>query len=167
MGLACKASGIDADIMSKIGQLLFSQLAQLRHRGAFSAVAQSYAAFCSHCIAATATEMTDIVNRLYEDTLACIQEKSTALTRRSAGLPALTVGLLSAKPGGELTARALGDLQQIAQQPIGNGVTSELPQVHALNCLKDIFTSTKLGPVTETSLSSVLLIAVDCLDKEL
>lgn len=104
---------------------------------------------------------------LYDDTLACIQEKSTALTRRSAGLPALTVGLLSAEPGGELTIRALKDLQSIAQRPVGSGVTSELPQVHALNCLKDIFTSTKLAPATEIFLSDVLLIAVDCLDKDL
>ena len=167
LNLAAKTAAVEEDVLARIGRLLFTQLAQLRHRGAFSAVAATYATFCSFCQTVCSTSCQTLVSKLYEDTLACIQAKSTALTRRSAGLPALTTGLLCANPSGPITSRAMHDLQHIAGQPVGVGVTSELPQVHALNCLKDIFTNTKLGPVTEKYLSQVLAIAVECLDKDL
>jgi hypothetical protein len=37
----------------------------------------------------------------------------------------------------------------------------ELPQVHAMNCLKDIFTNTKLGPFTESYIMPALTLSAE------
>ena len=61
------------------------------------------------------------------------------------------------------------DLQEIASTPIDVTQSSEitrLPQVHALNCLKDVFSNSGLGPSTEVFLADTLKIAVDCLDSQ-
>ncbi len=41
-----------------------------------------------------------------------------------------------------------------------------LPQVHALNCLKDIFTDALLGTASEPHIADSLEIAVDCLESK-
>ena len=61
------------------------------------------------------------------------------------------------------------DLQEIASTPIEatpSNIT-RLPQVHALNCLKDVFSHSSLGPSTEMFLAGTLQIAVDCLDSQM
>lgn len=58
------------------------------------------------------------------------------------------------------------ELQAIASsiQHISNvSDKSRLPQVHALNCIKDIFTNTSLGTATEPHMAKTLELAADCL----
>lgn len=40
---------ITPDIFDRLGRLCFTQLLELRHRGAHSTVAQTFAAFCRRC----------------------------------------------------------------------------------------------------------------------
>jgi hypothetical protein len=40
---------LSPEVFEKLGQLCFSQLLELRHRGAHSTVAQTFAAFCRRC----------------------------------------------------------------------------------------------------------------------
>ena len=90
-----------------------------------------------------------------------------ALTRRSAGLPAMITGVLAAHAGDDFFDNAVLDLQAIADMPVQavNDVGEvRLPQVHALNCLKDIFADTRLGPSTESYVADSLDIAASCLD---
>lgn len=70
-------------------------------------------------------------------------------------------GILSANPDGPLFVRAMQDLQAEARVGIAKIRASEvyLPQVHALNCLKDIFTSTKLGQRSEAFIPQALDLA--------
>ena len=42
-----------------------------------------------------------------------------------------------------------------------------LPQVHALNCLKDIFTDARFGPSTENHIADALNIAASCLESQM
>lgn len=99
-----------------------------------------------------------------KETLLCIREKATALTRRSAGLPAMLIGVLSAGLGEKFFDEAILDLLHTAQLPVETGLGNmRLPQVHALNCLKDIFTNTRLRPETERFLEETLAIAIDSL----
>lgn len=96
-----------------------------------------------------------------------IQKNALATTRRSAGLPSIIVGILSAIPEGDFFDNVIFDLQAIADAPIEFGEDLEnpkLPQVHALNCLKDIFVDTRLGPETELHISDTLEIATSCLE---
>ena len=41
--------GLDSGDLERIGNLAVTQLAELRHRGAFSTVSQTFAACCMHC----------------------------------------------------------------------------------------------------------------------
>ena len=101
--------------------------------------------------------------------MSCIQEQAAALTRRSAGLPAMITSILSAYPGGNFFDKVMQELQLIAKLPLERRTEDDrlrLPQVHALNCLKDVFTNTRLGPSTESHIESTLEIAMSCLNHE-
>jgi hypothetical protein len=41
---------LSPDLFEKLGRLCFTQLLELRHRGAFSTVSQTFAAFCRRCV---------------------------------------------------------------------------------------------------------------------
>ena len=54
----------------------------------------------------------------------------------------------------------------MANAPIGANLGS-LPQVHALNCLKDIFTDARFGFSTEIHVADTLEIAASCLESQM
>ena len=101
--------------------------------------------------------------------LSIMEEQAAKLTRRSAGLPAIITGILLGNPSSDLFGEAVSSLQKMAEAPLEYDASRglRLPQVHALNCLKDIFTNSKLGLSSETYLSSTLVIAARCLHSEM
>ncbi|MCJ1464709.1 hypothetical protein MMC07_003322 [Pseudocyphellaria aurata] len=162
----------------QLGNLTFLQLSELRHRGAFSAVSQTFSACCKRCAQAHKSDERHMKDSLiphlpkkwYQDILRIIDDKSSALTRRSAGIPAIITGILSASPSGEFFDEVILDLQAIADLPLKTFEHFEnlrLPQVHALNCLKDIFTDALLGPASEPHVAVTLEIAAGCLESDL
>ncbi|KAF2434532.1 hypothetical protein EJ08DRAFT_470303 [Tothia fuscella] len=152
--------------LTRLSRLCFTELAELRHRGAFSSVAQAYSACCSRV---RAIGCSDVLEGLFRDTIQCIKNKGSTTTRRSAGIPSLVVGLLSAEPGGPLFIQAMRELLSEALAPLHQDTRygDSLPQVHAMNCLKAIFTSTVLGPSSEPYIISGLDIAGDCLSSNI
>lgn len=74
----------------------------------------------------------------------------------------MITSILAAHPSGDFFDNVVRELQQTAQQPVqkGNQKHLRLPQVHALNCLKEIFNNTRLGPATEVHVEETLTIAV-------
>ena len=101
--------------------------------------------------------------------LSIMEEQAAKLTRRSAGLPAIITGVLIGNSSSDFFGEAVRKLQTMAEAPLEHDASRglRLPQVHALNCLKDIFTNSKLGPSSEPHLSSTLVIAARCLDSEM
>ena len=101
-----------------------------------------------------------------QDALACMERNASSLTRRSAGIPAMVTGILAAYAGHKFFDTAMLDLQTIADDPIPKPESGDLrlPQVHALNCLKDVFTDARLGPSTEKHVADSIEIAASCLD---
>jgi hypothetical protein len=58
----------------------------------------------------------------------------------------------------------MGDLHEIAHLPVKDDneqKAMDLPQVHAMNCLKDIFTNNRLGPHTEPFIMSGLTLSAE------
>ena len=79
----------------------------------------------------------------------------------------MITGILSAYSVGDFFNDVILDLQAIAHGPISHAAENdgmELPQVHALNCLKDIFTDSRFGPSSETHIANTLDLAAACLD---
>lgn len=185
---ALSNQGLHYDDYHEFGELVFQQLAELRHRGAFSTVAQTFAAWCVTCSVSDNPVIVELPKQWYQvisvtnllllivqtkpsqDALACIQQKASALTRRSAGLPAMITGILSAYPSNKFFDDVILDLQAIADAPVERLQTTRelhLPQVHALNCLKDVFTDARFGISTEPHIADSLEIATSCLESEL
>ncbi|KAK1140581.1 hypothetical protein N8T08_010218 [Aspergillus melleus] len=157
-------SGLTYEDYKKIGTTSFTQLAELRHRGAFSTVSQTFATCCLRCGQSSNPEISDLPNQWYQDARKIIFETASKLTRRSAGLPALITGIVSAKPGGLLFQKVVDDLHEISHLPASHDSDKqelELPQVHAMNCLKDIFTNNKLGAFTEDFIMPALTLSAE------
>ncbi|KAI4089386.1 MAG: hypothetical protein LQ339_008555 [Xanthoria mediterranea] len=151
------------------GELAFTELAELRHRGAFSTVSQTFSDCCIRCVESKDLETQELPKSWYQKTLLCIQQRASALTRRSAGLPAMITGILSATPKGAFFDTVIRDLQAIAQLETDIDSKDEhldLPQVHAFNCLKDIFTDARFNTAVEQHMSASLELAVHALESD-
>jgi hypothetical protein len=63
----------------------------------------------------------------------------------------------------------MSKLKSIASQPVQRSDTDQtnLPQVHAMNSLKEIFKSSTLGKRSENHIGECLQIAVDSLESEM
>ncbi|KAH0544924.1 hypothetical protein FGG08_001004 [Glutinoglossum americanum] len=150
-----------------IGQLSFKQLAELRHRGAFSTVSLTFAACCQRCL--KEKSMSPLLSVWYKNTWDCIRDQASTTTRRSAGIPSLITGVMTSDPGGPLFVQVILDLLAEARQPIvasSGGQEVKLPQVHALNCLKDAFANSRLGPCSEPYLAETMELSVKCLGSD-
>lgn len=148
-----------------LSDLCFEQLAELRHRGAFSTVAQTWIACCA---ATRATSGEAALKAYYDRTMSLLRNNVTINTRRSAGLPSLICGILIADNSGVLVARALSDLEIAAREPVDAKLAHEgsLPQVHALNCVKEILKNTRLGERSELHVPTAMQLAADSLRSE-
>lgn len=154
----------------QIGELVLSELSQLRHRGAFSSVSLAFAACCVQCVREGDISTKKLPKEWFQEALGFIGKLSSALTRRSAGLPAVVTGILSAYIDGEFFDYVNLELRRIASQSVERAEDQSLlslPQVHALNCLKDIFIDSRFSTSTEGHISSTLDIAIKCLDSDM
>ncbi|RYC66047.1 hypothetical protein CHU98_g141 [Xylaria longipes] len=152
-----------------IGSLTFDELSNLRHRGAFSTVSQTFTACCQlvQCIPAHQNNSVDLLKRWYDGALNCIYTQGST-TRRSAGIPAIIVGILASKTDNPSFNEVIVKLQEIGRQPAFVSETdgSNLAQVHALNCLKDIFKTSFLSHRAEPYLTDCLQLAASSLQSE-
>ncbi|CAK4020465.1 HEAT repeat [Lecanosticta acicola] len=154
--------------LEKMGDQCFTQLAELRHRGAFSTVAQTWTACCLRCQSLRTIDGTLLLESWYLRVLVMLRKNVTINTRRSAGLPALLCGILIADKSAKLLAQAFQDLEAIARQEVDATDAEEgnLAQVHAMNCLKDVFKNTRLGQQSERYIPVGLQLAADALRSE-
>ncbi|KAL5612823.1 hypothetical protein BROUX41_004096 [Berkeleyomyces rouxiae] len=151
-----------------VGDLAFTQLATLRHRGAFTTAAHTFASCCqtskNYEEASTPAEET-LLSKWYERSLEAIF-KQESTTRRSAGIPAMFTGVLMANSQSPSFDEVMSKLIEIAGKPASTEFGTKLYQVHALNSLKDIFKSSQLshlGVRSDKYLSKCLALAANCL----
>ncbi|KAK4502728.1 hypothetical protein PRZ48_006154 [Zasmidium cellare] len=151
--------------LQNISDLCFTQLAELRHRGAFSTVAQTWATCCMRCKDMKSPMGLSILVVWYTKVLQMLRNNVTINTRRSAGIPSLLCGILIAEKSGKLLSNAVTDLETIARQPVNAASAEEgsLPQVHAMNCLKDVLKNSRLGEQSEKYVPRALHLAANAL----
>ncbi|OAQ99528.1 hypothetical protein LLEC1_02531, partial [Akanthomyces lecanii] len=154
-----------------IGRLTFEQLSSLRHRGAFTNVSATFVACCQqskHLDQADDDE--DILLSWYNGAMDAISSQ-VSTTRRSAGIPSLITGILSANAANPSFESIMDTLMKIAstEAQVTEIDDTQLPQVHAYNCLKDIFKNsllTSLGNKSEAYLPQCLELAASGLRSE-
>ncbi|PSR75256.1 putative death-receptor fusion protein-domain-containing protein [Coniella lustricola] len=158
------------EVFRAVGNLAFTQLSTLRHRGAFSSVSLTFTSCCQHAedpaVAIPENEQ-PLLESWYQGTLSCIQTQRST-TRRSAGVPALMTGILASNANAPSFQEVMKTLQQIAAVPAHVTETdgSNLPQVHAFNCLKEVFKSSLLSKSAESYLAECLQLATSSLRSE-
>jgi hypothetical protein len=78
-------------------------------------------------------------------------------------------GILSANSTNPAFERVMMELKTLAKRPIILSAKDEtnLPQVHAMNCLKEIFKSSTLGKRSEGHIAECLQLAADSLNSEM
>ncbi|KAK0389439.1 hypothetical protein NLU13_3014 [Sarocladium strictum] len=153
----------------RIGNLSFHQLATLRHRGAFTAVSLTFAACCQRTKFVKMSQ-SSLLTKWYQGTLEAISSQRST-TRRSAGIPSMITGILSANAPEPSFESVLERLMTIAATPAYTRETdgSKLPQVHAFNCLKEIYKNALLastGNKSEKYLPQCLELAANGLKSE-
>lgn len=159
-----------SDVFTAAGNLAFSQLSTLRHRGAFSSVSLTFTCCCQNAhhpaIASPDGEKT-LLEAWYEGTLSCINTQRST-TRRSAGIPSLMTGILASNADRPSFSEVMRTLQEIAATPAHVSETdgSNLPQVHAFNCIKEVFKSSLLSKHAEAYLAGCLQLATGSLKSE-
>ncbi|KAJ5452628.1 Armadillo-like helical [Penicillium cf. griseofulvum] len=157
-------NGLNLADFANIGGVSFTQLAELRHRGAFSNVSQTFATCCQRCSASKDPSIRELPRSWYQEAKLTIFGTASQLTRRSAGLPALVTGIVGSDPGTSFFNEAINELHEISSLSVKYDKERqylELPQVHAMNCLKDIFTNAKLGPHTEPFIMKALTLSAE------
>ncbi|KAJ5550352.1 Armadillo-like helical [Penicillium sp. DV-2018c] len=156
--------GLTRTDFANIGGASFTQLAELRHRGAFTNVSQTFATCCQRCSSSKDPSIRELPRTWYLEAKSTIFGSASQLTRRSAGIPAMVTGIVGSDPGTPFFTDALNELHEISYLPVKYDKERqylELPQVHAMNCLKDIFTNAKLGPHTEPFIMKALTLSAE------
>ncbi|KAJ9154737.1 tRNA (Cytidine(32)-2'-O)-methyltransferase non-catalytic subunit TRM732 [Pleurostoma richardsiae] len=160
------------EVFKAVGTLTFNQLSTLRHRGAFSTVSLTFTTCCQvamdpHVNRATDQEASPLLDIWYKGTLQCIFDQAST-TRRSAGIPALMTGILASNAPRPSFSEVMKMLQDIARKPalVAETDGSNLPQVHAFNCIKEVFKSSLLNKKAEVRLPECLQLAISSLRSE-
>ncbi|KAJ2965827.1 hypothetical protein NQ176_g10433 [Zarea fungicola] len=153
------------DVYLGIGRLTFEQLCNLRHRGAFSNVSATFTACCqqSKHVEQINGEEEGILLTWYNGAMEAIYSQ-VSTTRRSAGIPSLITGVLSANATNPSFDSVMETLMRIAsiEAQVTEIDETQLPQVHAYNCLKEIFKNsllTSIGNKSEAYLPQCLELA--------
>jgi hypothetical protein len=162
------------------GTLFMEWLSRIRHRGAFSAVMPAFENLCTECFKDKAKGLTALpakwlnvslhLNPLMQECLSSIASTTRSITRRSGGLPMLITAILVAESQVhtyELTKLALGELMSVAEGPIDvSGMEDvepakwDLPQVHAQNTIRAIFTESKLASTSFAFVEAGFAVAI-------
>ncbi|KAL3964384.1 hypothetical protein ACCO45_001388 [Purpureocillium lilacinum] len=156
------------EAFESIGNLTFKELVNLRHRGAFTTVALTFATCCQN--SKHVEQGAALLDAWYQGTMNAIFTQAST-TRRSAGIPSLMTGILSANAAHPSFEHVMEELMSIARREARVAETdgSNLPQVHAYNCLKDIFKNsmlTSMGNKSESYLPQCLELAASGLRSE-
>ena len=57
---------VTPELFEKLGRLCFTQLLELRHRGAFSTVSQTFAVFCRRCVLSNISSLRALPEMWYQ-----------------------------------------------------------------------------------------------------
>lgn len=107
-----------------------------------------------------------------QDAFQILEDQSARLTRRSAGIPAILACLLIPSTLEEFNGvierlTSLARSKRASQTPMAVDMEARLPQVHALNCLREIFTNARFKDRTLSWLIEVLKLAASSLSSSI
>ncbi|MBA7492633.1 hypothetical protein ES702_03183 [subsurface metagenome] len=162
----------DANILKQVGDMCFNQLALLRHRGAFSTVAQTFVLCCQKARESKDSTARELIGNWFSQAISELEIQADKLTRRSAGLPAMFTAIFDPADKGRFSVCFEALVEKAEEKiPVSQSGGAEnklrLPQVHALNCIKEIMTFSKFRVMTEPLVVFTLNLAARCMSSEI
>lgn len=136
---------INREWLNHCASILMEQLTTIKHRGAFSSVYPCFISLCKTCN----VSYPDLPLKWLSETLEMIKSRDQLISRRSGGIPYLITAVLASHPDGgkEIQNHTIDQLIEIAESPyeaLEDG-KRDLPQVHAFNILRQIFSDPLLS----------------------
>ncbi|QLL34713.1 hypothetical protein HG536_0H00880 [Torulaspora globosa] len=156
---------LSPDQLIVIGDFLINQLFDIRHSGAFQSVTPTFSVLCLRCKKENASQLLEWLRTVLES----VEVKTQNVTRRSGGIPPMLTVILSAESGKErpLLKYAFERLIKIASTAMEEHQDKvDLPQVNAFNCIKAIFTESKLSQASEPYTPAALSLALKTFDSD-
>lgn len=144
------------------GNLSIEQLATVRHRGAFSSVYPTFVACCKRC--AKTETLKGKPEEWLNYNIDLIEKMAQKITRRSGGLPYLISGVLCAESAEDrpLLKHTFEELLKIANKPLDIDATiAQIPQVHALNCMRILFIESDLSEASAHYIDEGLQLSIE------
>lgn len=157
------------ELVLKGGDIILTQLATVRHRGAFSSVYPTFISCCKRCNGRPSLQTQS--EKWLAENLKLVETKAQFITRRSGGLPYLITAIITAENRNrtELLKRTFDSLVETAELPaISSGKEKmDLPQVHAFNCIKNLFIESDLSNDSAPHLDRALQLAISSFSNEI
>ncbi|KAF3178763.1 hypothetical protein TWF225_007788 [Orbilia oligospora] len=167
------------NFLQNSGDLLIEQLTSIRHRGSLSSIFPALTAICHQCLASKSTLAQGLPRQWLDKLLGIVSSSGKLITRRSAGLP-MAIGAIiiseiqMKKKQNFFIQNAFSSLENTVQTPRDLSTEQkdenghlELPQVHALNCMRFLFMDSQLSTVVDPYVSSSLHMAFNCFKSEI
>lgn len=154
------------------GNVILTQLATVRHRGAFSSVYPTFVSCCRKCNSRSTLQSQS--GKWLDENLDLVQTKAQFITRRSGGLPFLVTAIITAAAENNRRTEILNEtfdkLVDIAYYPATKSSGKEkvdLPQVHAFNCIKTIFVESELSNDSAPLIDRALKLAISSFSSDI
>ncbi|BFZ58737.1 hypothetical protein PYCC9005_005802 [Savitreella phatthalungensis] len=157
---------LDYQSVCEAGDLLQSWLLRVRHRGAFSTVEPIFVNLCARLLVSKDEDLRRLPHRWLVNNIDGLS-RTRDLTRRSAGIPMSIVAVLIGEArqrrpdSSPLLDEAVDRLLTIAAASAPESACGDLPQVHAMNTLKEIFRESSLSRASEAYVERSFFVAMD------
>ena len=163
---------LEEGLYSESMRLMTEQLSLIKHTGAIASIRSSFVLFCKICLQNNNPSVASLPRDCLSQSLDLIMNKSQLISRRSAGIPFLVSGsllalnsYLSISQQDELNSSTMNALINILYLEVKDTQDKkDVPQVHALNCLKAIFADSLFFPKFVRKFNSVFELALTNID---
>ncbi|KAF3917768.1 hypothetical protein ABW20_dc0102623 [Dactylellina cionopaga] len=175
----CNENSRAEQFLKESGKLLIEQLTSVRHRGSLSSIFPALVAVCFQSFVSESSASRALPRLWLDQLLVIVSTSGKLITRRSAGLPmaiaAIVISNTQANPKEKSALNyAFQSLQDIVHehnynlQSMSSGDDHlELPQVHALNCIRFLFMDSQLSGAVDPFVASSLSLAFECFKSEI
>ncbi|EWC47321.1 hypothetical protein DRE_00289 [Drechslerella stenobrocha 248] len=161
------------------GELLIEQLISIRHRGSLSSIFPALTSVCFQCLISEPNSTQGLPQLWLDKLLGVASTSGKLITRRSAGLPmaigAVIIAEVQTKKKQHIFLQhAFEAFQDTVHVSTGlpeaihaEGGHLELPQVHALNCMRFLFMDSHLSDAIDPYVARSLKMAFACFKSEI
>ncbi|KAJ3258573.1 hypothetical protein HK103_003533 [Boothiomyces macroporosus] len=151
------------EYVKRAGELFSELLTTVRHRGAFNSVQENLSIVCK--IVSSKRDFYHLLQQWLDNFINQISSLEVSVTRRSAGLPAAILAIISAPSNDHKAAflhYTIEKLIAIAQNPVDSKkiVQIDLPQVHAMNVLRILVSDSELTTITRDYIGTCFEICI-------